>query len=215
MAKSEAKFLEQCRVSLDNVSKQPAIQELMSAVGYGPEVIAEGKAYLNEARQAYDTNQLEGYGASEASQAFQWQRQELTAYFRRDRDLAKGAFRYDGPTAARIGVAEGVPKAYLRWVETVRKFYTNTLADPEVMGRLAQLGVTEERLLQGAAMLRSLEEARSSYLKEEGESQDATKAKDAAFERLEDWMRDFYAVAKVALRERPQLAESLGKFVKS
>lgn len=215
MGQSDPKFLEQCRVALDNVSKQPEIQELMNAVGYGPEVIAEGKAIWNDTRQAYDRNQMEGFESSEASQDFQRQRKDLTAYFRRDRGLAKVAFRYDGPTAARIGVAEGVPKAYQKWVETVRKFYINSLADPAVMERLARLGVSEERLQQGASMLRSVEEARSRYLKEEGESQDATKIKDAAMERLEDWMKDFYAVAKVALRARPQLAESLGKLVKS
>ena len=52
-------------------------------------------------------------------------------------------------------------------------------------------------------------------MKEKGESQDATKLKDTAFGELDDWMRDFYAVAKIALEDNPQLLESLGKFVRS
>ena len=53
------------------------------------------------------------------------------------------------------------------------------------------------------------------YLREKGESQDATKLKDAPFIELEDWMREFYTVAKIALKDNPQLLESLGKFVRS
>ena len=53
------------------------------------------------------------------------------------------------------------------------------------------------------------------YLKEKGESQDATKIKDEVFAKLDDWMSEFYAVAKIALEDNPQLLESLGKLVRS
>lgn len=52
-------------------------------------------------------------------------------------------------------------------------------------------------------------------MKEKGESQDATKLKDTAFGELDDWMREFYAVAKIALEDNPQLLESLEKFVRN
>lgn len=52
-------------------------------------------------------------------------------------------------------------------------------------------------------------------LREKGESQDATKLKDTAFIELDDWMSEFYVVAKIALEDNPQLLESLGKFVRS
>ncbi len=53
------------------------------------------------------------------------------------------------------------------------------------------------------------------YLREVGESQDATKQKDAAFAEIDDWMRDFYAVARIALEDHPQLLETLGILVRS
>jgi len=215
MEKSEAKYLEQCRVTLDNAVNQPEILRLMSAVGYGLEVIEEGKTEWMDARQAYDANQREGNESSVASHAFRAQRKELNGFFRRDRNLAKVVFKYDGVTAARLGIAESVPRPYVRWIETVKKFYTNSLADTLVQSQLLRLEITADRLSEGAARVTALEEVRSVYMKEEGESQDATKLKDVAMEKLEDWMQDFYAVAKVALRDRPQLAESLGKLVRS
>jgi|SRR5690554_128014 len=215
MVNNEAKYLEQCRISLNNAINQPEILRLMSAVGYGPDVIEDGKARWRDARQAYDGNQKEGDESSVASHAFRSQRKELAGFFKRDRNLAKVVFRYDGETAARIGIAESVPKAYVRWIETVKKFYANSLADTAIQSQLLRLEITADRLSEGAERVAALEEARSIYMMEEGESQDATKLKDAAIERLEDWMQDFYAVAKVALSGRPQLAESLGKMVRS
>ena len=36
-----------------------------------------------------------------------------------------------------------------------------------------------------------------------------------AFDAMDDWMSEFYAVARIALEEKPQLLEVLGKHVKS
>lgn len=52
-------------------------------------------------------------------------------------------------------------------------------------------------------MISDLEAARSEYLKEKGESQDSTKAKDAAFAKIDDWMSEFYAIAKIGLEDNP------------
>lgn len=54
----------------------------------------------------------------------------------------------------------------------------------------------------------------SIYIREKGESQDATKKKDEAFKNLTEWTRTCYAVAKIALKDDKQLLESLAKLVK-
>ncbi len=64
-------------------------------------------------------------------------------------------------------------------------------------------------------MKTDLEAARAAYIKEKGESQNATGIKDAAFSKMNDWMSEFYAVARIGLQARPQLMEALGKSVRS
>ena len=46
-------------------------------------------------------------------------------------------------------------------------------------------------------------------------AQEATKKKDAAFAKMDNWMSEFYAFARIALEDQPQLLEALGKVVKS
>ena len=63
--------------------------------------------------------------------------------------------------------------------------------------------------------INAIETTRTLYLKEVGESQEATKTKDKALAELEEWMSDFYAVAKIAMEDQPQLLETLGLLVRS
>ena len=64
-------------------------------------------------------------------------------------------------------------------------------------------------------MLTDVEQARAVYLKEKGETQVATQTKDAALAKIDDWMSEFFAVARIALEDQPQLLEVLGKTVRS
>ena len=63
--------------------------------------------------------------------------------------------------------------------------------------------------------LEKLEKSRADYMKEKGESQNATQLKDESFRNLNRWMSDFYAVARIALKDNPQLLEALSKTIKN
>ena len=60
-----------------------------------------------------------------------------------------------------------------------------------------------------------MEQAYADYQKEKGESQQATKDKNNAFDALDKWVVRFFKVAKIALEDKPQLLESLGKTIRS
>ena len=213
--KSEAGTLEQYRVALDNVEQQPQIAAVMAEYGYGPEEVANGKAILAAARQAYETNRVEDDETSEAYKLFETKKEELDTTYSNDRKKAKVVFRNEPLTLERLGISGSVPRAYVRWLETVKTFYSEALADETVQNKLARLKVTAEGLNGASTLIGEVESARTGYLREKGESQEATKTKDAAFSQLDDWMRDFYDVARIALDEKPQLLEALGLLVRS
>jgi len=56
----------------------------------------------------------------------------------------------------------------------------------------------------------AIENALNKKLKEKGEAQAATGARDEALDALQAWMSDFVAIARIALEDQKQLLEVLG-----
>ena len=212
---SEAEALEQYRVSLENVENQPEIAATMTEYGYDTALITEGKTLLSETRQAFDLNVTEDDETSEMYATFKLLKANLENTYTLDRKKAKVIFRNDQKTLDKLGITGSMPRAYVKWLEVVKKFYSVAEKDNQIQTKLLRLKIAAEDITATITLIGELETARAEYLREKGESQDATKAKDAAFEKMDDWMSEFYAVAKIALEDSPQLLESLGKFIRS
>jgi hypothetical protein len=187
----------------------------MAEFGYDTESIAQGKTLLDETRTAYDTNKTEDDETAESYQKWSELKDSLADRYALDRKKAKVVFRNDELTKEKLGVTGILPQAYVKWLETTKKFYSVALSDNDIQTKLGRLKITADYLTETNTMVTDLEAARADYLREVGESQDATKIKDAAFVKMDDWMSEFYAVAKIALEDNPQLLESLGKLVRS
>lgn len=212
---SEANTLEQYRVTFENTESQPQIASTMAEYGYSPTKMAEGKALYQTTRLAYDSNKTETDEETAAYAVFESKEDQLAKTYAEHRKKAKVVFRNDPVTAEKLEITGSLPLAYIKWLETVKKFYSVALADTGMQTQLSRLKVTTADLTAAQALIPGVEAARAAYLKEKGESQDATTKKDTAFANLDEWMKEFYAVAKIALEDSPQLLESLGKVVKA
>ena len=113
-----------------------------------------------------------------------------------------------------MAISGTMPRTYIKWLEAAKKFYSVASADTAVQGKLSHLKISVDDLTAANTLISELETARAVYLKEKGESQDATKGKDAAFAKIDNWMSEFYAVAKIGLEDNPQLLEALGKTIR-
>ena len=211
---SEANLLEQYRIALENAENQSEIAAVMADLGYESKVIGEGKTLLSKTRTAYDLNNTEDDETSAAYADFSDKKEQLEDTFTLHRKKAKVVFRNDALTAERLAVSEAMPRTYIKWLEKVKKFYSTASTDEEIQKKLARLKITATDLTAANASIVALEAARAEYLKEKGESQNATQTKNAAFAKMDDWMSEFYAVAKIGLEDNPQLLEALGKTVK-
>ena len=212
---SEAEVLEQYRVSFENVEKQSEIATIMAEFGYDETLLTEGKTLLTKTRAAFDFNKKEDDETSEAYKNFTTLKDNLATTYTLHRKKAKVIFRKESTTLNKLSLSGSLPTAYIKWLETVKKFYAVASADSDIQSKLVRLKITTEELNGTIELITNLELARAEYLREKGESQDATKQKDKAFGEIDDWMSEFYAVAKIALEDNPQLLESLGKFVRS
>lgn len=211
---SEAKTLEQYRVTFENAVSQPQIASTMAEYGYDSAKIAEGKALYTTTRLAFDSNKTETDQEAAAYAVFAAKEDQLAKIYSLHRRKARVVFRNDPVTADKLEISGGVPLAFIKWLENVRKFYHLSVSNPEIQSSLSRLKITPDGLYAAQALIPEVEAARAAYLKEKGESQDATDLKDSAFARLDDWMSEFYAVAKIAMEDNPQLLEALGKLVR-
>ncbi len=211
---SEVTTLELYRVAFENAEKQTEISKAMAQLGYDAKKLDEGKALLTQTRSAFDVNKAETDETSAASAAFSAKKTELENLYALHRKKAKVVFRSETLTADKLAITGEMPRTYINWLETTKKFYTVATADNTIQTKLARLAITPAELSAGKKLITDVEAARAEYLKEVGESQDATKAKDAAFAKMDNWMSEFYAVARIALEDNPQLLEALGKVVK-
>ena len=200
---------------MENAETQPEISAIMTDLGYDSAVIAEGKALLTKTRTAYDANKTEDDETSAAYADFSNKKEQLEDTFNTHRKKAKVVFRNDSLTADKLAISGTMPRTYIKWLEATKKFYSVASTDTIVQSKLARLKISVDDLTTANSLITELEAARAAYLKEKGESQDATKAKDAAFSKIDDWMSEFYAVAKIGLEDNPQLLEALGKIVRS
>ena len=212
---TEAEALEQYRVSFENVEKQPEIATIMAEFGYDETLLTEGKTLLTKTRQAFDFNKKEDDETTEAYKNFTELKENLAKTYTLHRKKGKVIFRKEPTTLNKLALTGSLPTAYIKWLETVKKFYTVAAADSDIQSKLVRLKITTEEINGTIQLITNLELARAEYLREKGESQDSTKSKDKAFGEIDDWMSEFYAVAKIALEDNPQLLESLGKFVRS
>lgn len=211
---SEVEILEQYRVALENATAQPEIKAELTEFGYDQVKIEEGKQIFTATRKAYNDNKREGDETSQVSLSFKSEKEKLNTDYSLHRKKAKVVFAKDAEASNRLCIDGAMPKAYTSWIETIRKFYNTLNEDATLAQKLTRLKVTAEDITAGLAQITTVEKARAEYLRESGESQAATATKDAAFAQLDEWMGEFYAVARIALEDKPQLLEVLGKTVR-
>ena len=213
--RSELDTLEQSRVALDNATENEKIATLLSEVGIGGKQIKTGKTYLQEATDAYNSNIKETKEALIAHDKFEEALTTLSTIYRSHRKKCKVLFRENYELMLKLDLANAMPKAYLNLMQSIELFYNELNTNEPAKKDLLGLKVTEDEISKANTLVSEVRTLRKSYLDEKGESQSATKIKDEALKKLDKWMRDFFAVAKIALEDDPQLLESLGKQVKS
>ena len=212
---SEAQILENFRIALTNSEKQAILATTLAEFGYDGRKIKEGKQLLGVTRQSFDFNKKEDDETNEARAAFIKIKSEVHDAYSLNRKKGKVVFKNDEVTLKKLGLTGTLSYAYIKWLESMNTFYREVSADTEIQTKLARLKITPKQIAKDQANIAEMGDARAEYKREIGESQEATREKDLAFAKMDDWMSEFYSVAKIAMEDKPQLLESLGMLVRS
>lgn len=205
----EMKLPDQLRTfetSLEN-AKLSEIAQHISLLGYNAERIDEGLA-KNSAAKELDFAQQKEYGEQYSATA---ERDRLKAEADKRVSItwkiAKMAIT-DMAIQKTLGIHQNRLHSLNGWMKQSERFYRNIT--PQVMTYMAEYAYTDEKILEEKNMVDAVIAADKKQVDETGDAQRATLVRDEAVDDLHAWMKKFYKVAKLALKEEPQLLEKLG-----
>ncbi|WP_172916006.1 hypothetical protein [Capnocytophaga canimorsus] len=212
---SNEQMLQNFGAMFENLSKEGDLKTELAEYGYDDAKIAEGKALYDEARKTFDANIKETREETSASLAFQEKYQNVQKKYITHRKKARIVFEDNEEALRQLKLKGSAARAIAAAMEEMRAFYQLLDTTPNLLTPLKQLKINEQDVKNQLQELPEVEKAYAIYLQEKGESQQATRDKNKAFETLDKWVSKFHKVAKIALEDRPQLLEALGKFVRS
>lgn len=125
--------------------------------------------------------------------------------------LARLAFKQNRGLRKALGLDDAYPKRRAALVEQIANFYTLLLPHHEVVERY---GLTRAEIEQAQAAMVAFVEAQQQQTQRKGEAQAATQQRNQALKNLQQWVRGYRAIVRVALAEEPQLLEALGVLVR-
>jgi len=205
----DALLLEQCRVAFKNAKSYPGIPEALNAYGYDSEYLARGEELLEETRQVYDQCKLQKVIQKDVYSDCHSKMESLTKYFLRHRKMARIVFRDKPKILDNLAILEYPPTKYVVLMAIIRRFYTISTKDKRILKELGSIKLTQDELETGLAMFKEVETALADRLKARADSKVSTVEKDKAMQSMRDWMSDFYSVAKIGLKDQPQLLAAL------
>lgn len=199
----------------ENISKNEVLKTELAEFGYDEAEIAKGKALYDTAETKIDTNKTETTEEKLAYEKFTQKFEELKTAYTTDRKKVKIIYKDEDVKLSALAV-KGVASIRISEIlDNADTLYKQLKANEELLTPLKKLKIDEVYLDTQIALLEEVKALYQAYTKEKGESQQATKDKDQALANLEKWVREFYAIAKIALEDKPQLLESVSKFVRS
>ena len=212
---SNEKMLQNYGVMFENLGKDLDLKTELAEYGYDEVKIKEGKKLYDKARNTFDFNKNETREETTASRNFQEKYQNFQKIHTTHRKKAKIVLEDKTEASLQLKLKDTPARAIAKFLEETRAFYQLLDTTEKLLTPLKQLKITEQEIKKQLQLLTEVEQAYTDYQKEKGESQQATKDKNDAFDALDKWVTRFFKVAKIALEDRPQLLESLGKIMKN
>ncbi|MGD1889512.1 MAG: hypothetical protein ACFB15_02745 [Cyclobacteriaceae bacterium] len=201
----------EARVAITNTLANDEIQKRMSSFGFNQKRMQEGNSLLEKFR-LLDTAQEDQYGAYyDSTDAFYEELAQVKTRYRKHRKLALIA--YDGNRSMLLKLKlKDDTSSITGFIDRAEAFYGTLVKDSSV---IATYGVSPEEIEQMYAMVQALVDARSRQIAHKGKAQHGTQQRNQALSELKAWMNDFRYAARFALRDEPQLLESVGISVPS
>lgn len=207
--------LQRQRILINNSLSDPIISERMAQYGYTAEVIQQGKVILDDAEDLYSQQKKEYGEYHEATTAFNNAREEFHEVYNRDLKFARIALIDKPATLDKIGASGERFYSVSKYIEQAKTFYKSFIDDAELVTAMSKFGYTPEHFQNQYNIVNGFNEMLENSEREQGDAQQATKARNDKMDQLCAWTSIYRKVAFLAFEEDAQYLEKLGIIVRS
>jgi len=192
------------QVAIDTVMSDSGLQAIMAAYGYDAARMREGQALREQALALYQQQRAALGDRFAATDVRASTHAQAHAVYMRHVAVARVALRGDRGAAQTLDLATSRKRTHAGWLIQAQQFYANALGDSATLPKLAAYGLGRDQLADAQRMIAAVAGGLVAQQATKDTAQALTKDRDAALAALNRWMRDFRAIARVALADQPQ-----------
>jgi hypothetical protein len=197
-------------LAITNVRASADIQAALATYGYTSERIHQGEQLRDIAKARYQ-HKITAYGGLRAAaDALTSAERQAHATYIRHIKIARVALEGNRGALLALHLVGRRKYTLAGWLMQAQQFYAAALADATIQRKLAEFGLTGIMLKDGMRQIEAVAACYAASRQQRGTAQNATSTRNAALTDLEVWMRDLKTIARVALKDRPQLLEQIG-----
>ena len=211
MYRSIPEQIKEARMLINNSRQHPGIKQALVDFGYPIKNLEKGQARL-EHFLLLQRAKRQNYGAKlNATETVVTELQQTKNTYDEHLTLARLAFKQNRGLQETLGLTDAYPSRRAALVEQMANFYEQLLPHHQAVARY---GLTRAEIEQAQASVAAFVQSQQQQTQRKGEAQAATQARNQALKNLQQWVRGYRAIVRVALAEEPQLAEVLGLLVR-
>ena len=199
--------LQRYRSSLSNALSYAPLRKTLTRYSYDRPTLLKGEALLQKALKLQLTKDDTLGAQKDATDAIQQRWRSLKAVFTEHRQLARIAFKSQRGVLTQLKLNDPLKTSFSGWVTQATAFYTKVGNHLEGMNRY---GVDAQGIATVQTQLEELLALYDQQLQRKAEAQHTTEQRNKVIKELDHWMREFYQIAKIALKDEPQQLEMLG-----
>lgn len=209
--RSLANFLEEARQMLSALDGDADLAKAFEGYPLNAEWLAETQALYDEVVTAVSIQQREKAEQIAATEAFYNAQDTLKTAYMKALRVARVAFMEETQAQKQLQLNGTRAKAYSKWIQQVERFYSQLLSNVDWVATMASYKYPEAKLQEEASLIPPVRSAKDIQIREMGESQAATLARDEKIDALDKRIQWLRALAPIALEEDyPQWQEKLG-----
>ena len=212
MTGSIDKKLQRYRSALINTSDYAPLRRPLAKYTYDHTKLVQGQALLDKVMKLQSTKDDTRGAQKDATDAITQRWNHLRPLFSEHRQLARMAFKEQRGVLTQLKLDTRLKSSFSGWIAQATAFYSKIGQYSEGIERY---GVKAESLQEIQTQLEELLALYDQQSRCKAEAQHTTEQRNRAMKELDTWMREFFLIAKIALKDEPQLLEMLGLVVPS